>query len=337
VATAITCWSHALGILYGTCLALSLLAVWCSAPMTRPRLLRGLATAIIVAAVYLPCLVMMSSRAHDWSTNWLGWHPSMFIPQLLALYTVPVEALSVASGIAALAMVLLFKRAIAATWSSEGWNADRLMLLLWLGPPILAALISATFEPVFLARTLSGTLVPAYLMIAASIARCNDGRERRIITAAIGITLLPAAVAMAVRPPTERWDLLSTYLSTNVGRNDQVWLYPADSALPLASIGRTVPGTLRAIPEPFPTLGFKGPIRAGWPAVVSLTPAQAASFAGDPAVREVPVIWLVTRQSGIFDPRDDLPAALARTRRAGAMQQWGYINVRPYYRRQPAG
>jgi len=48
---------------------------------------------------------------------------------------------------------------------------------------------------------------------------------------------------------------------------------------------------------------------------------------------KAPVIWLVTRQSGIFDPNDDLPAALARVRRAGPMEEWGYINVRPYYRR----
>lgn len=331
--TALTCWSHALGILYGVCLALALLPVWLTAPISRANVVRAAATGAAVLAVYLPCLVMMSSRAHDWSTNWLGWYPGMFLPQLLALYTVPLEALSIASAIAALAMVLLFKRAIATTWASKGWNSDRLMLLLWLGPPMLAALISATYEPVFLARTLSGTLVPAYLMIAGAIARSEEARDRRFITCAICITLLPAAFAMAIRGPTERWDLLSAYLSRNVAREDQVWLYPADSALPLGAVGKPVPGMLRAIPEPFPTLGFKGPIRAGWPAVVSLSPTQAASFANDRALKNVPVIWLVTRQSGIFDPYNDMPAALARVRRPGPMQEWGYINVTPYYRR----
>ena len=331
--TALTCWSHALGILYGVSLALALLPVWLTGQMSRARFARALAIGAAILAVYLPCLIMMSSRAHDWSTNWLGWSPAMFLPQLLALYTVPVEALSIASAIAALAMVLLFKRAIATTWSSAGWNSERLMLLLWLGPPMLAALISATYEPVFLSRTLSGTLVPAYLMIAGAIAKSDDARERRIITLAICITLVPAAVSMAVRGATERWDLLSAYLSRNVAAKDQVWLYPADSALPLGAVGRSVPGTLRAIPEPFPTLGFKGPIRAGWPAVVSVSPVQARRFATDPALTEVPVIWLVTRQSGIFDPYNDMPTALARVRRAGPTQEWGYINVTPYYRR----
>jgi hypothetical protein len=253
--------------------------------------------------------------------------------QLLVLYTVPVEALTVGSAIAALAMVLLLKRALTSTWSSNGWISDRLLLLLWLGPPLIAAVISAAFVPIFLARTLSGTLVPAYLLIAGAIARSDDARERRILTAAICITLVPTAAAVALRPADERWDLLSDYLSRNASTGDQVWLYPADSALPLDAVGGRIPAIVRPIPEPFPTMGFKGPIRAGWPAVVSLTPKQAAIFASDARLKDVPVIWLVTRQSGIFDPNDDMPKALSRVRRSGRLAHWGYINVRPYYRR----
>lgn len=331
--TTLTCWFHALGILYGACLALALLPAWLAARANRARIVRGLVTATAVAALYFPCLLMITGRAADWSTNWLVWEPDLFFFQMLALYTVPVEALTIGSAFAALAMALLIKRALATTWASKGWNTDRLLLMLWLGPPMLAALLSALYEPVFLARTLSGTLVPCYLMIAGAIARSDSERERRMIGAAICATLLPTAVALAVRQPNERWDLLSDYLSRNVHAGDQVWLYPADSALPLDAVGRPVPGTPRAIPEPFPTLGFKGPLRAGWPAVVSLTPEQAATVASDPRLKDVPVIWLVTRQSGIFDPHDDMPKALARVRRPGPLTEWGYITARPYYRR----
>jgi mannosyltransferase len=332
ISAALTCWSHALGVLYGLCLALALFPVWLRAPGSRARIVRGLSTAAGVALIYLPCLIMLTSRTHDWGTNWLKWEPSMLL-QLLVLYTVPVEALTVGSAIAALAMVLLFKRALTSAWSSKGWNSDRLLLLLWLGPPLIAAVISAAFVPIFLARTLSGTLVPAYLLIAGAIARSDEARERRMIAAAICITLVPTAAAVALRPADERWDLLSDYLSRNVSTGDQVWLYPADSALPLDAVGAHIPATVRPIPEPFPTMGFKGPIRAGWPAVVSLTPQQATTFASDTRLKDVSVIWLVTRQSGIFDPNDDVPKALARIRRPGPLTHWGYINVRPYYRR----
>jgi len=67
---ALTCWAHALGLLYGLCIALALLPVWLTAP-TRARIVRGLVTAAVIALVYLPCLVMLTSRTQDWSTNWL--------------------------------------------------------------------------------------------------------------------------------------------------------------------------------------------------------------------------------------------------------------------------
>ena len=333
VGTVLTLWSHALGLLYGFCLALALLPVWLRTPTNRMRLWRGLATGAAVALLYLPCLLMMTGRTGDWSSGWIGWEPSMLF-QLFVFYTVPVEAMTIGSAVAALAMVLLIKRALVSTWVSKGWNIDRQMLLLWLGPPILSALISATYEPIFLARTLTGTLVPAYLVIAGAIARSGGARERRLITAAICICLAPAAAAVALRPSYERWDLLSEYLARNVSAGDQVWLYPADSALPLGAVGRNLRGKIRPIPEPYPTMTFKGPIRAGTPAVVSLTPRQAGQFADDPAIRNVPIIWLVTRQSGVFDPARDLPKALARVRKPGPMQKWGYISVRPYYRRE---
>ena len=330
--TELVLWSHSLGILYASCLGLAFAPVWLTVPVSRARLVRGVATGAMVALAYVPCLSLIAGRAHDWGTNWLAWQPDMLL-QLLVLYTVPVEALTVASAIAALAMALLIKRALASTYVSKGWNPDRALLLLWLGPPMLAALISALFIPVFLARTLAGTLIPAYLMIAGAIARSDDARERRIVTAAICITLVPTAFQTATRPANERWDLVANWLSLHVSPRDQLWLYPADSALPLDAVGRRIPGAMRPIPEAFPTLSFKGPIRAGWPATVSLTAQQAQAFAGDPKIKDVPVIWLVTRQSGIFDPNNDVPKALARVRRAGPMQEWGYINVRPYYRR----
>ncbi|NUQ18662.1 MAG: hypothetical protein HOP95_09455, partial [Sphingomonas sp.] len=145
------------------------------------------------------------------------------------------------------------------------------------------------------------------------------------------ITLTPTAVQIAVRPATEAWDQVGGYLRRNVAPGDQVWVYPNDSALPLREAGTTT--ALRGIPGDYPAVGIVGPVRAGSPAVVSVTAAQARAIAEDPNVRDVPTIWLVTRQSGVFDPKHELPDALADVRRPGAAVEWGYINVRPYYRR----
>jgi hypothetical protein len=133
-----------------------------------------------------------------------------------------------------------------------------------------------------------------------------------------------------LRAPAERWDSVASYLQRNVSPGDQIWLYPSDSALPLGKAAGRLPGTIRAVPAPFPTLGVEGPMRAGWPAMVSITPEQATKLASDPALRTVPTIWLVSRQSGIFDPAGDMPAALGRARSPGPVREWGYIAVQPY-------
>jgi hypothetical protein len=64
--------------------------------------------------------------------------------------------------------------------------------------------------------------------------------------------------------------------------------------------------------------------------VVSVTRDQAARITGDPTLRRVPTVWLVTRQSPIFDPDGDMPRALSRVRKPDPAQEWGYIAVQPY-------
>lgn len=329
--TELTMWAHPIGVLYGVSLFLALLPAWLHG-MSPARIRRGAATGAVIALAYLPCLLLTAGHTHDWGMNWLAWRPSQ-LWQLATLYTVPVDVMTVGAAFGAIAMVLLIKRAIEIGLGARGWNSQRALLVLWFGPPLMAAVISTLFVPIFLERTLVATLVPAYLALADALARTEGDSERRLLTLTLWLTLIPTAVQTAARPPMERWDEVASYLSRNVQGDDQVWLYPTDSALPLGRTGQPIPGHVRAIPSEFPTLGVTGVIRAGWPAVVSVTREQADRVAADPAVRTVPTIWLVTRQAGVFDPQGDMPAALARVRRPGPAQDWGYIEVTPYYPR----
>ena len=324
-------WAHGLGLLYAACIAAALLPSWLKRPVGRQRLIRGAACAIIVTVLYLPCLLMIVNRAGDWGGGgWLSWKPAMML-ELISLYTVPVDVLTISSAVAALVMILLVKRSITQAITSAGWNGERALLLLWWGPPILAAIISQLAIPVFLARALAPTLVPAYLLMAGALASVKTPGERTLFAAALTITLLPATVATAVHPANEQWTEVRAYLDRNVHRGDQIWLYPNDSALPLGEAGEL--HRMRGIPGDYPAIGYKGPIRAGSPAVVSLTALQAKKLAAEPSNRDIPIVWLVTRQDHLFDPAGDLDAALSRQRRRGVAAQWGYIEVQPYYRR----
>src|SRR5438270_453752 len=81
-------------------------------PLDRTRLVRGLTVAGAVALAYAPCLLMIVGRTGDWGvTGWLKWEPSMLL-QLLPLYSVPFEVLTVGSAVAALILLLLVKRAV---------------------------------------------------------------------------------------------------------------------------------------------------------------------------------------------------------------------------------
>lgn len=323
-------WAHGLGLIYAVCLGAALTPAWLKR-FDRARVLRGLTAAALILLLYLPCLFMVLNRAGDWGgKGWLTWSPIMAL-QLLSLYAVPVEVLTIGTAIAALVLLLLAKRAIQFGVEARGWTAERALLVLWLGPPLAAIFISQLIIPVFLVRTLAPTLVPASLAIASALARSDSQRERFALAAALVITLLPGSLQLAMRPATEPWDQVAAYLDRNVRPGDQVWLYPNDTALALREAHASMP--MQGIPGDYPAVGIQGPIRAGSPAVVSVTAGQAAVIVGDRTIDLVPTVWLVTRQSGIFDPNNDVPAALARVRRTGRMQEWGYINVTPYYRR----
>jgi mannosyltransferase len=327
--TTLVLWAHPLGILYAGCLGVALLPVWLHGPADRARLVRGLVAATAITLFYLPCLLIIAQRAGDWGTGWLRWRPIM-ATQLVALYSVPFDVLTAGSTVAAVMMLLLVKRAVQSAATEPGWNSERAIVLLWLAPPIVSILISALYLPIFIPRTLAPTLVPAYLAMAGALARSSSRRERIIVTAALMISLLPGTLQTALRQPQEPWDRVAEYLKQNVRPGDEVWLYPNDSALPLNAVGaHALPE--RGIPGDFPAIGFKGPIRAGCPAVVSLTHDQAEALANRTEFRRIRTIWLVTRRSDIIDPEGELPKALAHARRAGQLRAFSPVAVQPFY------
>ena len=313
-------WAHGLGLIYAVCLGAALTPAWLKR-FDRARVLRGLTAAALILLLYLPCLFMVLNRAGDWGgKGWLTWSPIMAL-QLLSLYAVPVEVLTIGTAIAALVLLLLAKRAIQFGVEARGWTAERALLVLWLGPPLAAIFISQLIIPVFLVRTLAPTLVPASLAIASALARSRLPTRTVRACGCAGDHAAPGSLQLAMRPATEPWDQVAAYLDRNVRPGDQVWLYPNDTALALREAHASMP--MQGIPGDYPAVGIQGPIRAGSPAVVSVTAGQAAVIVGDRTIDLVPTVWLVTRQSDIFDPNNEFrprsPACAARVAcRSGA-------------------
>lgn len=326
----VTLWSHALGALYALALALALAPAWLARPVDRARLKRGTAAAAIVLLAYIPCLLMILGRASGWERAGFDWRGGMPL-RLLQIYSVPLTPLTLSGAIAVATMTFLGWQAILTGVRTPRNSPDRALILLWLVPPALVIVISLTWMPIFVPRTLSASLVPAWLAMAGALAR-SELRIARIATGgALVAMLVPISVQVARQPPLERWNDVSAYLSAHVAKGDQVWLYPNDSALPLSAASPNAIYAVRAIPADYPATDFNGPSRSGSPAVPSLTREQAKRLANSPEVRRIPTIWLVTRQSAIFDPDGDLPRSLLLHRHPGKLREWGYIAVRPYY------
>lgn len=330
VGTELTLWSHSLGVLYAVALAIALAPAWLRRPLDRGRLARGIAAALAVAALYLPCLLMIAGRAGDWHSTWMTWD-NFNLVVLLVLCVAPIGEFGIASIVPAVILALLSKRAVEAAWLRNGWTPGRALLVLWWAPPLLSVAVSLLYFPVFLPRTLGAALVPAYLALAGPLARTDSARERKLLLAGLAL-LFPAAIIQTLQPSTERWDEVNAYLERSIRPGDELWLYPNDSALPVARNGGESLA-MRGIPGDYPALGAKGPIRAGSPAVPSVTPAEAVAIARSAELDPPGTIWLLSRQSSIFDPDGVMPRALAEHRRPGKPRSWGYIVVQPFYRR----
>ena len=328
----LTLWSHALGAVYAACIAIALLPAWLGRSISRQHISRGLITAAAILLLYLPCLWLIAGRTRDWGSGWISWKPEMLLT-LLSIYGVPVEVLTIGSAVAALILFLLAKRAIAFGFVKEGWNAERALLVLWWGVPLTTALVSALFVPVFLPRTLTATLVPFYLAVAAALARTDSSKERLALTAVLAVTLFPSTIAMALRPATEPWDQVDAYLQHNVRPGDIVWLYPNDGVLPLRAADPRSTYVRHGIPADYPALDVVAPRHAGSPAVPSMTAQAMQKLIHSPEASRAPTIWLVTSQAQYFDPKDDLGRALSAVRRPGPKQRWEYLRAQPFTRR----
>ena len=190
-------------------------------------------------------------------------------------------------------------------------------LLLWWGPPLLAIVISSLVMPIFLSRTLTPTLVPAYLAL---------GRRRGARPVGAG-TLRPRSAALAITSCPLAVSGRAASVGGALGRGQR--LSPPQrqsgrSGLAVSQRQRTAAARSRSrylnarhsrrLSSHQLSRARSAPARLQW----FVTRRQADAIAGDPHLRDVPTVWLVTRQSGIFDPANDVPLRWPSARKPGA-------------------
>jgi hypothetical protein len=199
--------------------------------------------------------------------------------------------------------------------------------MLVLFPPLAAALLSQLGQPVFVPRTLVAVLAPAYILAALGLASLS-GRRLLAVGGAGALILSINLAETLVRPSLEPWDEVAATIRRDMRAGDQIWVYPNDTALPLAqALGAAAQP--QPIPAAFPALSAEGRRPAGSPAVVAIDAAQAKRWSASQEAPARGTVWLLVRNPGLFDPHGEVERALGQGRRPGTVRQWRDLRLVP--------
>ena len=319
-------WLHNLGPLYGLALTLALAIALPLRALGRSDWLWLIAGHLLVAAAYVPGLLILRQQAATWTVHtWLQFHLDWgLVDHLMTLYGAP--------GWVGLASLLLSALAVATLVQAQnGVRLAAMLLVLALLPPLLAILLSITVAPIFITRIFTAVAVPAMLLLA--IGASAPGRYRMLgIGAAVllGASMLTAGVQARLGPPMQDWYRTVDWLAAHFRRGDKVFAYPNEGKLPLfyalRDKGLSLP--IRAIPTDVPALEIRhGTHPTGTRGVSSLPPAELHAIAEEPGTRAVPTIWLLRLGAKTYDPGDVFLRELHRGRYVVRAWQDGPIDI----------
>jgi mannosyltransferase len=319
-------WLHNLGALYGLALTLALAIALPLRGLGRRDWLWLIVGHILVAATYVPCLMILRQQAATWTVHtWLQFHLDWgLIDHLMTLYGVP--------GWIGLASLLLSGLAVATLVRAQnGARLAAMLLVLALLPPLLAILLSMTVAPIFITRIFTAVAVPAVLLLA--IGASATGRYRMLGVGAavlLGASMLTAGILARLGPPMQDWYRTVDWLAAHFRPGDQVFAYPNEGKLPLfyalRDKGLSLP--IRAIPTDVPALELRrGTHPTGTRGVSSLPPEELHAIAEEPATRSIPTIWLLRLGAETYDPGDVFLRELHRGRYVVRTWQDGPIDI----------
>lgn len=194
------CWSHNLGFFYAPVMSITALIYWSAAR----RWMLWLIPAALVAAVWLPFLLQQTGLVSDgyWTHQltlggvlWV-WTDMLIMRQIMEVFALPVFVTVITLTL--FAVTFTFRRV---AWDKR-WtaivNIDRFCLSRWfplmalmIGVPLLVALVSALWYPIYLHRA----LLPCGLALVFFWAYALTHAPWRQIAR---VALIPVAVMVAV-------------------------------------------------------------------------------------------------------------------------------------------
>ncbi len=340
VAIAFTLWLHNTSALYIFTLALIILA-WFILELRSNRTFFGnlMTVAVLAFLLWAPWLISLIHQTMS---------ASLPIPEPTALSTMKTvvwlllgtsvsgEA-SVNNILKIIVFVFLFVLAAMGLLNirrHSGKYAALLILGAVLGPILMELLLSITFRPIFLARTLIYVSIPFSIAIAAGIMMLRDPRKRALVIIMISLMFLKWTYTYYTNYEKERkepWDKIAQTVARQAGE-DVVLLLPNNIELPFSYYARRIiDNNLHIVPLPFPVSDFLhpslNPERLGSDSLKAIQIRPSDISAINSVITRKSPVWLITRREDLFDKDRIVYNILVRDRNLISSQQFGEISV----------
>jgi len=195
-------------------------------------------------------------------------------------------------------------------------------------PLVFEVLVSVTFRPLLLAKSLMWTALPFYVLIAVGALDLQKLWMRWAAVSLICLAFLSSDPKAYFGHGDEGWGVIADLIARQATSDDAVFFVPNSVEIPFVYY---FPKTLKSAPQliplpaPFPAVGLDNPYPAGQMGEPALT-AQDVTKALTTA-KAFSTIWLITRRVE-FDPGDHLVMGLSRQR--SSIKTWAFLGVTVY-------
>jgi mannosyltransferase len=311
VAISFTLWLHNTAVLYIFTLSLILLA-WFILELRSNRTFLGnfMAVAAIAILLWVPNLIFLIHHTVN---------ASLPIPKPTALSIVNTvvwlllgTSISWTASVSTLLKMVVFVFLIALAAAGllnirrhSGPYVSLLILGSIFGPILMEFLISFTFRPIFLARTLVYVSVPFSLAIAAGIMTLRDSRKRALVVIILSLIFLKWTYTYYANYQKEPWDKIAQSVAQQA-KQDVVLFVPNNIELPFSYYAKSISNAnLQIVPLPFPLSHFLHPAldpeRLGSDSLKAIQIRPSDIPVINNAIAKKSPVWLITRRADLFD------------------------------------
>ena len=327
--TAISLWLHNLAVLLPAALVVAGVSFYLHGTHNKAGFVRNAAIAsgavLLLWAPFLPWLWVQSQNVSA-----AFWIPALSLDQfsqtILRLFSPIILSQPTVVPVLTALFLALSVFGVHILWRRDDRTMAILLAALTALPLLLEVLISVTYRPVLIFRSLMWCSVPFYVLVVIGVGALPRPWMRATAFIAVCLAFIGADRWPYAGHLDEGWDRVAALIAAEAAPKDVVFFVPNSAEIPFAYYyPLKVQPALVPLPAQFPAVGLPNPYPAGQlgePALSEQNVRDAVKTA-----QSFSAVWLITRMA-TFDPGDRLKTALLSTR--PQVKTWNFNAVTVY-------